>query len=107
MTREEILEKSQNENKGMNLAEIETSKAGVLLGWILMGVLSIVILIVDGIVFGRAPFELVFVFSASLASVFFYKFFKLRRKHELFVASAYSVSALCWLTAWIIQLADL
>ena len=106
MTREEILEKSQNENKGMDVADMEMSKTGIMVGWIMMGVLSLVVLVVDGIVFGRAAFELTFIFSASLASVFFYKYFKMRKRHELVVACVHSFSAVCWLTAWIIQLAN-
>ena len=106
MTREEILEKSQNENRGKDVAEIETSKTGFMLGWITMSVLSLIVMIVDGIVFGRASFELVFILTGSLAAVFFFKFFRLRQRHELIVASVYSFAAVCWLVAWIIQLAN-
>ena len=106
MTREEILEKSQNENKGKDVADIETSKTGFMIGWIMMSVLSLIVMVVDGIVFGRVSFELPFILVGSLAALFFYKFIKLHKRHELIVASVYSFAAICWLVAWIIQLAN-
>ena len=106
MTREEILEKSQNENRGKDVAEIETAKPGFMVGWIMMSVLSLIVMIVDGIVFGRASIELVFILTGSLAAVFFYKYFKLHKRHELIVASVYTFAAISWLVAWIIQLAN-
>ena len=106
MTREEILEKSQNENRGKDVADIETAKTGFMVGWIMMSVLSLIVMIVDGIVFGRASFELVFIVTGSLAAVFFYKFFKLHQRHELIIASVYSFASICWLVGWIIQLAN-
>ena len=69
MTREEILEKSQNENKGKDVADIETSKTGFMIGWIMMSVLSLIVMVVDGIVFGRVSFELPFILVGSLAAL--------------------------------------
>ena len=34
MTREEILEKSQNENKGKDVAEMEIIKKALMTGWV-------------------------------------------------------------------------
>ncbi len=106
MTREEILKKSQFENKGKDVADIETSKNAFRAGWIVIIVLSAVVSVVDGIIFGRAAFELLFAECASLAVVFFYKYAKLRKKHELIVAILYCAAAIGFFVGWILQIAD-
>ena len=72
MTREEILKKSQFENKGKDVADIETSKNAFRAGWIVIIVLSAVVSVVDGIIFFFFAFELLFAECASLAVVFFF-----------------------------------
>ena len=52
MTREEILEKSQNENKGKDFAEMEIIKKALMTGWVVTVCLIGVVLIFNGIVLG-------------------------------------------------------
>ena len=106
MTREEILERSRNENRGKDVADLEVSKSGMVIGWILVCILCGVTMVIDGIVFGRFPMEFLFCVLGALAAVFYYKFFKLRKKHELLMAIVYSVTSVCWLVSWIIQIAN-
>ena len=106
MTREEILEKSQIEHRGKDIAEIEVSKNAFRAGWIVVIVLSAIVSVVDGIVFGRPAFELLFAECVSLAIVFFYKYAKLRKRHELIVAILYALGAAGFFAGWILQLAN-
>ena len=106
MTREEILEMSQNEHRGRDVAEIEVSKNAFRAGWIVIITLSAIVSVVDGIVFGRPAFELLFAECVSLAIVFFYKYAKLRKRHELMIAILYTLAAAGFFAGWILQIAN-
>ena len=105
MTKEELLKKSREENKGRDVADIETSKNGIRLGWIISVVLAAGVAVTDALIFDRLCSEVFFVIMAGLAAVFWYKFAKLHRKHELFVSCCYTVAAAAFFVSWIIQIA--
>ncbi len=106
MTKEEILAMSQNEHKGKDIADVELSKTGIRVGWIVTSCLALIAAVVDGIVFGRPAFDVLFAVASGLAVVFFCKYAKLKKTHELVVALCYSIAAAAWLVAWVIQLTD-
>ena len=90
MNREEILAKSQQENHGQDIVNLEVSKNGIS--------------VVNAIVFERMNSEVFFAVTASTSVIFFYKYMKLHQKHELFVAIIDTVAAVAFLISWIIQL---
>ncbi len=104
MNKEEILAISQNENKGKDVADVELSKTGIRAGWIVTVCLALAAAVIDGLVFGRAAFEVLFAVMSGLSVVFFCKYAKRKKTHELIVALCYSVAAAAWLCAWIFQL---
>lgn len=104
MNRNEILKKSRAENQNKDIADIETSKSGIRAGWIVMVCLAVLTAVLDGAFFGRTAYEILFAAMAGLAVVFFYKYSKLKKKHELIIAVIDSIAALIWLAAWIIQI---
>lgn len=106
MNREEILEKSRVENQNKDIADIEASKSAIRAGWIVTVFLAAAATVIDAVVFGRAAYEILFAVLAGLAVVFFCKYAKLKKKHELFVAVIYSIASLAWLLDWILQMID-
>ena len=104
MTREEILEKSRSEMQGKDIVDMEISKKAIVVGWIMAVVLAMIVTIIDAIVYSRLPVEILFAVLGGLATVFWIKYFKLHKRHELLVAALYTVSSLCFLIAWILHI---
>ena len=101
MNREEILAKSQQENHGQDIANLEVSKNGMKIGWVVIICLLAFVSVVNAIVFERMSSEVFFAVTASTSVIFFYKYMKL---HQLFVAVIDAVAAGAFLISWIIQL---
>ena len=104
MNREEILARSQQENHGQDIANLEVSKNGMRIGWILIICLLAIVTVVDALVFERMNSEVFFAVTAATSVIFFYKYLKLHQKHELFVAIIDAIAAGAFLISWIIQL---
>ena len=105
MNREEILARSQQENHGQDIANLEVSKNGMRIGWIVIICLLAIVTVVVALVFERMNSEVFFAITAATSVIFFYKYLKLHQKHELFVAIIDAVAAGAFLISWIIQLA--
>ena len=105
MNREEILLKSQMENRGQDVAGLEVSKACILVGWIVAVVLLAFVSVVEAIVYERMNSGIFFAVTAGCTAIFLLKYLKLRKRHELVIAVVYAFASLAFLTAWIIQLA--
>ena len=106
MDREEILAKSQRENQGQDIADLEVSKTGMKLGWLTVVCLLAIVSVVDALVFERMNSEAFFAVTAATSAIFFYKYRKLRRKHELIVAVIDAVAAAAFLISWILQMVN-
>lgn len=104
MTREEILEKSRSEMQGKDIVDMEISRKAIVAGWIIAVVLAMFVTIIDAIVYSRLPVEILFAVLGGLATVFWIKYFKLHKRHELLVAALYTISSLCFLIAWILHI---
>lgn len=104
MDKEEILEKSRIENQNKDVADIEISKSGIRAGWIVTVCLAALAAVLDGVLFGRPAYEILFATMAGLAVVFFCKYAKLKKLHELIVAICYSIGSLGFLIGWIMQI---
>ena len=105
MNREEILARSQQENHGQDIVDLEVSKNGMRIGWVVIICLLAIVTVVDALVFERMNSEVFFAVTAATSVIFFYKYLKLHQKHELFVAVIDAVAAAAFLISWIIQLA--
>ena len=104
MNREEILARSQKENHGKDVADLETSKASMQIGWIVIICVLAAVAVVDALVFGRMNNEIFFAVMTGCSAIFASKYLKLRKKHELILAVVYAVIAVLFLAAWIVQL---
>lgn len=91
MNKEEILEKSRAENKNKDIYEQEVLKQANTSVVLVMSVLAAVFFVVQIFVGGGMNWGMwALVFSASMTT-FWVKYIKLRRKHELVMAIAYTV----------------
>lgn len=106
MTREEILEKSQNENKGKDVVEEEFVRKGFLVCWIVSLVAASIVAVVEAIVLDRQNSGLFFALMSGLFSFFLMKYLKFKKRHELFIAIAYGIAAVCFAISWIISLVN-
>ena len=104
MNREEILAKSKQENKGMDYVNLEASRNSMQVGWIVILLLLALAMVVNAIVRSHASYEIGFAMLAGCAAIFGYKYFKMRKKHELLFALCYGLGALGFLAGWITQL---
>ena len=100
MNREEILARSQRESQGQDVVDLEVSKAGMKLGWLIVVCLLAFVSVVDAIVFERMNSEVFFAVLAATSAVFFSKYLKLRKRHELIIAIIEAVAAAAFLISW-------
>ena len=104
MNKEEILEKSRQDNHGQDFAELEVSKSSMALGWIVAICILSIVAVVEAVKYGRMNSGIFFAVMAGLSTIFIRKYLILRHKHELFISIVYVVAALAFLASWIIQL---
>ena len=104
MNRDEILAMSKQENRGQDVADLEVSKAGMQLGWLVIICLLAAVSVVDALVFSRVNNEAFFAVMTGCSAVFAFKYRKLRKKHELTLSLVYALAAAAFLAAWIHQL---
>ncbi|MBQ9647594.1 MAG: hypothetical protein IJV43_04435 [Oscillospiraceae bacterium] len=104
MNKEEILARSQRENRGQDIAEAEIVKSGAQIAWVIATCLASAACVVDAIVFSRACYEILFVLCAGSATEFAYKYRICKRKHELLVMICYLLASAAFMALWIAQI---
>lgn len=91
MNKEEILEKSRAENRNKDIYEQEILKQAITNAVIVMMILATIFFAVQIFVGGGINWGIwALVFSANMTT-FWAKYRKLRRKHELVIAIAYTI----------------
>ncbi|MDO4810655.1 MAG: DUF6442 family protein [Eubacteriales bacterium] len=104
MNREEILEKSKQENQGKDIADLEVSKSSMQFGWLVAVCLLAIVAVVEALVYDRVNNGIFFAVMAGCAAIFISKYRKLRKRHELIISLIYAFAAISFLIAWILQL---
>lgn len=105
MDKNEILAKAQNDNKGMDIADLDAQRKGAYIGYF-VGIIGIILIdIINGIVFKTVNHGPNMVIASMCFSAFIVKYIKLRKTHELIVAIIYGLLAIMFLVFWILQLA--
>ena len=105
MNREEILEKSRQENHGQDIANLEVSRSSIVFGWIVAVCLLAVVAVTEALKYDRMNNGIFFAIMAGCAAIFIRKYMKLRKQHELYISIIYVVGAIAFLVGWILQLA--
>ena len=106
MNREEILEKSRQENRGQDVANLEASRSSIVLGWIVAVCMLAVVAVAEALKYERMNNGIFFAVMAGCSAIFICKYLKLRKRHELIISIVYAVAAAAFLTGWILQLAN-
>lgn len=105
MNREEILEKSKQENQGKDIADLEVSKSSMQFGWLVAVCLLAAVAVVEALVYDRLNNGIFFAVMAGCSAIFISKYWKLHKRHELIVSIIYVFATVAFLIAWILQLA--
>ena len=90
MNREEILEKSRQENHGQDIANLEVARSSIVFG--------------EAIKYDRMNSGIFFAVMAGCSAIFIRKYLKLHKKHELYISIVYVIAAAAFLVSWILQL---
>ena len=93
MNREEILEKSRQENHGQDIANLEVAVC-----------LLAVVAVTEAIKYDRMNSGIFFAVMAGCSAIFIRKYLKLHKKHELYISIVYVIAAAAFLVSWILQL---
>ena len=100
MTKEEILEKSREENKNQDVYDKETQRKASLIAVITASCLCLLIVIVNFVISHKLSFELLMVLCGMESVLFFIKFAKMGKLHELFVAILYGLGFVLFSALW-------
>lgn len=104
MNREEILEKSRQENHGQDVANLEVSRSSMVFGRVVSVCLLAVVAVTEAIRYDRMNSGIFFAIMAGLSAIFIRKYVKLRKKHELYISIAYVIATVAFLISWILQI---
>ncbi|MDD5928458.1 MAG: DUF6442 family protein [Spirochaetales bacterium] len=104
MTKEEILEKSRSDNAGKDIEDLEVQKRAATIAYFSSFGLCILISVLNWIFTRQIKIECWIVFFGMVCIVFFVKFVKLKKLHELFVALGYLLIFIALLILFILQL---
>ena len=104
MNKDEILNMAQEENKGMDIADLEAQKSAAVLGYYVVALGILIVTIVDKLVLDKFNFGAITACLLMFSVAFLVKYIKLKRKHELLVCSIYFIGAIFGLVCWIFEL---
>ncbi|MCR5308386.1 MAG: DUF6442 family protein [bacterium] len=105
MEREEILSKAVEDNKGLDIADLEAQKTASMFGYYIVATLILVVTLVDKAVLGKTNFGALMACFMMFSIAFLVKYIKLKRRHELIVSILYGLVAVASLVCWIMDLA--
>lgn len=104
MTKEEILEKSRSDNAGKDIEDLEVQKTAATLAYFSSFGLCLLVSILNWVFTRHIKVECWIVFFGMCCVVFFVKFSKLKKLHELFVALGYLLIFAGLLVLFVLQL---
>ena len=81
IAKEEILSMAQEDNKGMDVADLEAQKSASIIGYYVVALGILIVTIVDKLVLNKFDFGAVAACLLMFAVAFLVKYIKLKRKH--------------------------
>ena len=104
MEKDELLKRAQEDNKGADLADLNTQYKAAYISYF-VGIIGIIIVnIIEGIILRKVNYGADMAICLMIGVAFVYKYVKLRKKHELFVSLCYISISIMFLVFWILQL---
>ena len=104
MNKEEILNLAQEDNKGMDVADLEAQKTASVIGYYVVALGILIVTIVDKVVLDKLNFGAIASCLLMFSIAFLVKYIKLKKKHELFVCIIYFLGTIFSLVCWILEL---
>ncbi len=104
MDKNEILARSRKENRGRDMVELEAMRSAMPWSFVVSTLVSCGVAVAWLLVTGRVNAGVWMVYLSTQCTVFWIKWAKLRRGHELAMALLYSAAFLCMTTAFVIDL---
>ena len=104
MTKEEILEKSRIENGGKDIGDLDVQRSAATAAYFASFGLCLLVSLFSWGFSRRVSVQCWIVFFGMLSVAFFVKFARLRKVHELFVASGYLVVFVLLLVVFMLEL---
>ncbi|MCR5461457.1 MAG: DUF6442 family protein [bacterium] len=104
MNKEEILNLAKEDNKGLDVADLEAQKSASVIGYYVVALGILIVTIVDKLVLDKFNFGAVASCLLMFSVAFLVKYIKLRKKHELFVCIIYLIGFIASLICWILEL---
>ncbi|MDE6659617.1 MAG: hypothetical protein K2K01_05845 [Eubacterium sp.] len=97
MNKEEILAKSRNENQNQDLYEKDVIiKSGQIATTVMMAICFLFFLL-DAFIKDNTNYGFMAIIFSTQATIFTVKAIKLKRKHEIIMAIAYSLLTICFI----------
>ena len=106
MEKEEILVQAQKENKQKDFADIEATNLGCYWGACASMIMAGIFMALSIIITGKTNSGFMAVAFVTEAFIFWVKFIKLHKRHELVVAISYSLLAIGCTIIYIIMLVE-
>lgn len=94
MEKDQILEKSRKENKNQDIYEKEILKEGRNIGAATAGILATIFFVIQILTGGGINYGLYAVVFSIPAAAFTVKAFRMKKKHEIFIAAIYIIFVL-------------
>lgn len=92
MDKEEILKKSREENKNMDVYDLEVQRDGRNIGAVVAVILAFVFFVIQLCTGGGKNYALFAIAASVFSSTFIVKAVKRKRKHEIVVALFYTIA---------------
>lgn len=104
MTKEEILEKSRNENQNKDFADLEVQSIATTVAYYVSFGLCAAASILSFVFTKKVNAAIWMIFFGMLSTAFIVKFAKLKKRHELFVSICYVLCFALSTVAYVFQL---
>ena len=104
MTKEEILKKSQSDNGGKDIEDLDVQRSAATTAYFSSMGFCLLVTILCWIFTKTISVQCWVVFFGMLSTAFFVKYFKLKKLHELFVALSYLLIFVCLVVVYVLQL---
>ena len=101
MEKEEILEKSRNENKNQDLVEVEIIKKSSSISLLVVSILCTIFTIFEVHIGAKGYFAFQAIMFATVASQYIYKSVKLKRKSDIICAILESIATISFTIMYI------
>ena len=104
MTKDEILEKSRKDNGDKDVFDLDVQRRAATAAYFSSFGLCVFVSVLSLIFTGRVSVQCWMSFFGMLTVAFFVKFFKMKKRHELFVALGYFVIFVALTVVFILEL---